>query len=736
MCRVLATLLLPALFPALFMVPLAPVFAQEEEPAPTPVEDPLAERVREIVLRLGSDDFAVRKKAYRELDLIAPRAMAILETYRDHPDPDVARLVRQVIEANRRQARTALLGALATQDTSFPDSEEMAAILARGRTILPALHAILDEEDAHYPRYSYWRLRNTWAAIGALAVDGDLDRLLARLAHPNIQHRLLLQPILVTLDEKLVLAEFRRRLADPKENDGLRAQILEICRSSGDWRRLAWLTGRAKKLLDDEGPAVRSAAVRWFAFQRDEALLGKILEMAGDEDATVRTEVVRALRYYRDPAAEKVLRAVLSDPEPTVRAAAIETLRSVSGPGLAPVVRPYLKDPDPMVRSQAARALGQMGDRAALPVLIELLAQRDEEFLLRGLHAVVDALGRLKDAAALAPLFALLDDAGKYARIETYRYHILSNILMIGGADVLDRVGKHLEDGTMQNAHVVLDAIARIDDDRVIPFLMEALEHGDKNQRNSAVRGLASRGHRAAAPLLVKAMAEEEDAWFLAEALRALTSFGVSPGKEAVLRFLAVDPADVRNINLVYGAIRAATRFHIPEAAPRIAALLDGHADRYSFRAVDALGRLGDDSVVPALERLLPNEKYDTRKHRIALAMARLGHGDALTQRLREMPADTPPNLAGRAEALAALGRDREALAAIDQALRGGSVDGNTLYNLGCVLSLMGMKDRALQLVDRSMAQRVVYRRQLTDDADLDPIREDPRFAKILAKAR
>jgi len=731
------------IIPGLLLIAAAAI-AQEEpdpdlDPFPprVPGADPLAEQVRELVSRLASEEFAVRKKAYRHLALIAPRAVEILKRYTDHEDPDVARLVGQLIEAQARRRENALLAPLDTQDNGFAESLDMARIVSRGRGILPALHGVLDEEDSFYPRYSYWRMRNTYAAIGALARDEDLDRLIARMRHPNIQHRLLVQPILERLDHALVIREFRSRLMDKTANGRVRAQILEICRASNLTRNETWIPAAAKKLLGDAVPEVRVAAVRWYALRRDVEVLPAILAMASDVDVNVRTEVMRALRYYRGPRGEKALRAGLEDPEAQVRSAAIETLRAISGPELAPTIRPFLKDQDPMVRSQAARALGQMGDRAALPVLIELLVLRDEDFLTQGIHAVVDALGRLKDPAALAPLFKLLGDAEKYRRIETYRYHILSNIISIGGADVLARVRPHLLDPTMQNGHIVVDALAKVDSPKVLPFLMKALEEGDTRYRTSAVRALAARGHRAAGPLIRKAIAEEEDSWFLAESLRALTAFGVDPGKETVLRFLELDPADVRNINLIYAAMRASTRFGVREAAPKIVAILTKETARYSYRAVDVLGRLGHPDAVPVLTKLLAVEKFDSRKQRITIALARLGVPKPLMKQLAaQRMSDSPPDLAVRAEAFQALGRDEDALDAVNRALAKGGVDGNTLYNLGCVLSLMGKKERAILLIEQSMEQRVMYRRQMAEDADLDPIRDDPRFLKVIEKAK
>jgi hypothetical protein len=46
----------------------------------------------------------------------------------------------------------------------------------------------------------------------------------------------------------------------------------------------------------------------------------------------------------------------------------------------------------------------------------------------------------------------------------------------------------------------------------------------------------------------------------------------------------------------------------------------------------------------------------------------------------------------------------------------------------------MGDKDRALELLDQAVQQGFGYRAWLEKDSDLDPVRDDPRFAKILAR--
>ena len=54
------------------------------------------------------------------------------------------------------------------------------------------------------------------------------------------------------------------------------------------------------------------------------------------------------------------------------------------------------------------------------------------------------------------------------------------------------------------------------------------------------------------------------------------------------------------------------------------------------------------------------------------------------------------------------------------------------LYNVGCVYSLAGEIDRALECVERSVNSGLAYVDWLRQDSNLDPLRDQPRFQALL----
>jgi len=118
-----------------------------------------------------------------------------------------------------------------------------------------------------------------------------------------------------------------------------------------------------------------------------------------------------------------------------------------------------------------------------------------------------------------------------------------------------------------------------------------------------------------------------------------------------------------------------------------------------------------------------PGDAEDTERRVVAAAEKHL-----------EMYPDDARALYIGAQALVATGNPKRALEWAERALDAAPDEPSVLYNLGCMYSLMGEKDRAIALVDEAVKLGFGYRAWLEKDGDLDPLRDDPRFQAILAR--
>jgi HEAT repeat protein len=141
-------------------------------------------------------------------------------------------------------------------------------------------------------------------------------------------------------------------------------------------------TTRARRCLQmiegSQGAALTGAAVRLLAAAKPdgtvEALLG-YLPIAENDHVVQEIETALAAVGLRDGKPNPALVKALQDALPVRRAVAAGVLCQIGGAATLPVVRPLLKDPRPTVRLKVTLALIEANDAAAVPVLIDLLAE-------------------------------------------------------------------------------------------------------------------------------------------------------------------------------------------------------------------------------------------------------------------------------------------------------------------------------------------------------------------------
>ena len=85
-----------------------------------------------------------------------------------------------------------------------------------------------------------------------------------------------------------------------------------------------------------------------------------------------------------------------------------------------------------------------------------------------------------------------------------------------------------------------------------------------------------------------------------------------------------------------------------------------------------------------------------------------------------------------RGVAYSHMGRYQEALADFSRSLELRPDHASTLYNLACLFSLWAKKDDALANLEKAIAADEKNRQMARTDTDLDNIRDDPRFKKLV----
>jgi adenylate cyclase len=86
------------------------------------------------------------------------------------------------------------------------------------------------------------------------------------------------------------------------------------------------------------------------------------------------------------------------------------------------------------------------------------------------------------------------------------------------------------------------------------------------------------------------------------------------------------------------------------------------------------------------------------------------------------------------ANGLVALGKKGQGLEWARRARKIAPDEAMLLYNLGCIYSLAGEVDEALECLESAVRHGVTQKGWYEHDSNLDPIRGHPRFQALLAK--
>ncbi len=130
---------------------------------------------------------------------------------------------------------------------------------------------------------------------------------------------------------------------------------------------------------------------------------------------------------------------------------------------------------------------------------------------------------------------------------------------------------------------------------------------------------------------------------------------------------------------------------------------------------------------------LLVGQIYDTLG-RLEDGMAARRRGVALVEERIQLHPDDVRALYMGANGLVALGERELGLNWARRAQEIAPDDAMLLYNLGCIYSLAGEINEALDCLERAVAQGLIHKGWYMHDSNLDPLRKHPRFLALMEK--
>lgn len=702
-----------------------PASAQSDPPPPAAsAAAPTAAELSRLVQALAADDTEARTEAQARLSEVAARSPEALRPFAAHPDPDIrfqvlallsvrdARTeqhVRQIVEGRTTYAAT-FPQALEAREALLAAAEAEAGDAGRaGRTVDLLVRLARRRAGAGEvgTRYAVVVLDLVADIIRRVRPEGDVARdmaaTLATLAD-------------VDLDEgfhelALCFAALPAEAAHPALRAVIgggpplaQARAARLVAEAADAARAEAAAAAVTPTLGHAQPEVRLAGLRALSvLPVDAEALLPVAVLTRDPDAVVAEEALRLAGERRLGPARERAEQVACDPRAPLglRRQAVRTLGLLGQPGSAAALRPLLQDPDRDVRALAGWALGAVRAPGALEALQGLLAAGelgDDDRLFYG-------LARL-GAPGVAALGAMLDPASGTGRARRLR--------------IIRALGRTPADAAPE----AVALLARLSTQPLAVRLDEPNITENELERLARALGDLAPACDDARVALVR-LVERGELRVLGPVLPILAEVGppLDPALTTSLKTMLT-----RYVANFGGGLR-------PAAGAALVKVDRAHALEVLRRAVGAPAR-GQQQNDDALElmRVLARAGDPGPVQRIGLPLAR--------ERLVRMEQDRRPG-EDRLTLQNRLGIELLYAEAMDEAIvefrrmlwcRPG--DHIASYNVACGHALAGRTDDALRYLRRSVRHGYRDPQHMLADSDLDGLRGDPRFERLVGRLR
>ncbi|MCA9754945.1 MAG: HEAT repeat domain-containing protein [Candidatus Eisenbacteria bacterium] len=312
-----------------------------------------------------------------------------------------------------------------------------------------------------------------------------------------------------------------------------RPRIERILRARG--QRLHWETIR-KLLAGATRDRVR-VLLAILESRTESQAVQVVLPLLKADDPWMKIQTLRFLAGRAATEAGPDIVAKLDDRDPGVRREAVTALGAIKSSDYLPPLCQSLRDSDLQVSSAAIAALVAIGDPGAVRHLIEVLKD-ESEYARRG---AVEVLNEVATPEAIQDLVRALQDEDWWVRVRA-----ADALGALGGDRVVDAILSLVKSDDVFVRRYAIEILNSIPSERSVPALIEALSDTDWWVRERAIDALGKTGD----PSCVGPLARElqADAQLASLVLGALSKIGGQTALEAIVGFLMVDDASVREL--------------------------------------------------------------------------------------------------------------------------------------------------------------------------------------------
>jgi len=234
--------------------------------------------------------------------------------------------------------------------------------------------------------------------------------------------------------------------------------------------------------LKDPNKLIRSAALAALQKMDGPIDIERVCALLKDPELDVQNKAIDVVIKANHPDTVRWLIDVLKDENEYARRAAVEVLNEVGDAKSVKYLLEALKDSDWWVRSRAADALGKIGGPKVIEAVLTLVRDRDEDIR----RAAIEILNQTKDERAVDHLIQATRDPDWWVSERA-----VDALAEIGSKRAMPRLTEMLSAGNAKGLPIVIRAIGRIGDSKLIDQLLPLLGRPEREVRIEAIQALA-----------------------------------------------------------------------------------------------------------------------------------------------------------------------------------------------------------------------------------------------------
>ena len=306
-------------------------------------------------------------------------------------------------------------------------------------------------------------------------------------------------------------------------------------------------------------------------------------------------EVVKALVRYGSRVGQLLLEQ-LDAPELATRHAAIFALGRIGERRAVPKLLNILSEEDEELVITAAEALTTLADPQAFTALLNLLSHPNP----RVRQAVIAALNALNHPEMSVWTLKLLSDPNPYVRESAIKI-----VGYVGYRDNFEALLTCCQDSDERVCPAAIESLPYFEDERVIVVLTNALTQATPKVRAAAARAFAAIDNVQATAVLIPVAMTDPDTWVRYFAVRSLGELKAITALEPLLQLAQTDSA--RQVRIA--SIEALGKIGQVQAIPVLAALIYSNGADLAEVAIAALGQINHPEALAALLTILDSEQ-------------------------------------------------------------------------------------------------------------------------------